>query len=194
MTDYLIILAGYALLGAGIKYIDEAYDEHVFSKKIANVVAVLCIFIMGYLMLTDAPSMMIFLGMIIALILAKKIDNPAFYMGSAGVIPIPLIFNTSLNIELLPFLALMLTGIMDEKGNDMADAKKIKGVIRKFFKYRCAMKVGVLGLCVSGIFGFIYFIAFLMFDLMYYAVRVYSRNVAATRVPLARYVASLIKF
>ena len=72
MPDYLIIILGYAFLGGALKYIDQAYDEKVFSKKTANIVAVFCIMVMGYLMVTDAPSMMIFLGMIIALIFAKK--------------------------------------------------------------------------------------------------------------------------
>jgi hypothetical protein len=194
MLEYLSILGGYAFLGAGIKYIDEAYDENTFSKKIANILVVLCILIMGYLMVTDGPSMMIFIGMIVALIFAKKIDNPAFITGTAGVLPVPFLFNISLNIELLPLSILILTGIADEKGNDFADNKKIKGIIGKFFDYRCMMKVGVLGLCVFGFFSFIYFIAFMLFDIAYYAVKVYSSNVAARKVSFVSYMYSLIKF
>jgi hypothetical protein len=194
MLDYAILLGGYALLGAGIKYIDEAYDENVFSKKKAHVAVVLCILLMGYLMLMDGPSMMIFFGMIVALIFAKKIDNPAFIAGTAGVLPVPFLFNMSLNIELLPLSILILTGIADEKGNDFADNKKIKGIIGKFFDYRCMMKVGVLGLCVFGFFSFIYCIAFMLFDIAYYAVKVYSSNIVSKRISPLNYAYSLIKF
>ena len=191
MLDFWIIIAGYALLGAGIKYVDEAYDEHTFSKKKAHVVAVLCILLMGYLMLADGPSMMIFLGMVIALVFSKKIDNPAFYAGTAGILPMPMLFNVSISIELLPLSVLVLTGIIDEKGNDLADNRKIKGIIEKFFNYRCMMKVGVLGLCVFGFFGFIYFVAFMMFDLMYYLIKIYSSNIVAAKVSPAKYIVSV---
>ena len=198
MQDYLVILAGYALLGGGIKYIDEAYDENTFSKRSAGIAAFLCVVVMGYLIVNDGPSMMIFLGMIIALIFAKKIDNPAFTMGVAGVIPLPILFNSSLNIEIVPLAVLIITGIMDERGNDLADSKKIKGFLKKFFKFRCMMKVGVLGLCIFGFFGFIYFAAFMMFDIFYYLVKIYSSNIAylnknSMNISPIRYMLSLIK-
>ncbi len=195
MLEYSIILGGYAFLGAGVKYIDEAYDENRFNKKIANAVAVFCILVMGYLMINDAPSMMIFMGMIIGLIFAKKIDNPTFKVSVMSLLPLPLIFTSSLSIEIiLPLTVLILTGLIDEKGNDLADRKRLNGFIRKFFDLRCMMKVGVLGLCVFGIFSFIYLIAFMLFDIMYYVVKVYPSNFVLMKISPMRYMASLIKF
>ena len=71
----------YAFLGGSIKFIDQAYDEKVYSIMAANMVAIFSGVIGGYLMAMDSPfSTAFFTAMLISLLLAKKIDNIAFAM------------------------------------------------------------------------------------------------------------------
>jgi len=114
VENELFIASSYLLLGAGIKYIDQAYDIGVFSKHKANFVAILCGILMAYLVVTDSTSAMIFLAMVISLAITRKIDNIAFYIGTALILIIPVIFNGILKIQWFPFGILVLSGIVDE--------------------------------------------------------------------------------
>ena len=188
----LFIVSSYGILGAGIKYIDQAYDIRVFSKTNANVAAVLCSLLMAYLIITDPPSTIIFLAMIIALAITRKIDNIAFYVGIAIILLLPIIFNSLIKMNWLPFGVLAISGILDELGNDWADKRTKNGRVKKhgiaqnepiykfaekFFIYRFAMKVAILLLVVLGFFDWIYFFAFLLFDLMYVLIDAYSTSI-----------------
>ena len=185
-----IIITGYAILGAGIKYIDQAYDLGVFSKTRANITAVLCGLLMAYFIVTDLPSMAIFLAMVIALAITRKIDNIAFYIGIGIVLLLPIVFNSLIKMNWLPFGVLVISGILDELGNDWADKRAKKRRINryqknasllqfeeKFFAYRFAMKVAILILVLLNYFDWIYFAAFLFFDLMYLLVDAYSLSI-----------------
>ena len=185
-----IILTGYAILGAGIKYIDQAYDLGVFSKTRANITAVLCGLLMAYFIVTDLPSMAIFLAMVIALAITRKIDNIAFYIGIGIVLLLPIVFNSLIKMNWLPFGVLVISGILDELGNDWADKRAKKRRINryqknasllqfeeKFFAYRFAMKVAILVLVILNYFDWIYLVAFMLFDLTYLLVDAYSLSI-----------------
>jgi len=191
MIDYtLFILASYALLGAGIKYIDQAYDLGVFSKTKANMAAVLCGLLMAYFIVTDPPSTAIFLAMVIALAITRKIDNIAFYIGIGIVLLLPIVFNSLIKMTWLPFGVLTVSGILDELGNDWADKRTKKRQVNryqknaywlqfseKFFIYRFAMKVAILVLVILNYFDWIYLVAFMLFDLTYLLVDAYSLSI-----------------
>ncbi len=200
MFEYdLLIISSYALLGAGIKYIDQAYDLKTFSKKKANIAAILCGLMMSYLVITDPPSTAIFLAMITALLLTKKIDNAAFYLGMAIVIALFLLYANLAEMNVLPFAVLTLSGIIDEAGNDWTD-KRINrrdfGIyanndplhymfIELFFEYRLAMKCAVLALAAAAVIPWAYFFAFMAFDLSYLSIDLYSASIKAYRISRA---------
>ncbi len=195
MYKEILILAGYALLGAGIKYIDQAYDLGIFSKRTANIIAIFSGLLMGSLIISDTTSATIFLGMFIALAVTHKIDNIAFYIGTAIILLMPFLFYNIMKIEWLPFGIIIFSGISDEVGNTWADKRvKIKFVkeaigkiypkdkfqyrfAERFFMHRFAMKVAILFLAVLGLFSYLYFFAFLLFDLMYLLVEKYSFSI-----------------
>jgi hypothetical protein len=80
-----IIIPLYAFLGVSIKFIDQAYDEDMYSLKTANGLAVISGIFMGILMVYDSPfSTAFFLAMIVSLVLARKIDNVAFAAGTGA--------------------------------------------------------------------------------------------------------------
>ena len=76
----LIIILSYGLLGAGMKYADQAYDLGVFSKTKANIFAIPGAALMAYLIISDPPSATIFFSIFVVVAVTRKIDNPAFYM------------------------------------------------------------------------------------------------------------------
>lgn len=187
----LIIILSYGLLGAGIKYIDQAYDIGVFNKRTANIVAIPSGILMASLIILDSPSATIFLAMFIALAITRKIDNPAFYIGSGILLLLPIILHGVMKIEWLPFGILIFSGILDEIGNDWADKRIKKKMVNysnmkdsllhqigeKFFLHRFMMKIAILFLVIFSLFHWIYFFAFLFFDIMYLLVEEYSFSI-----------------
>ena len=193
LEEALLIILSYGLLGAGIKYIDQAYDIGVFDKGIANMVAIPSGVLMAYLIIFDSTSAIIFLAIILALSITQKIDAPAFYIGTALVISIPVLFRDILQIEWAPFGILIFSGILDEIGNDWADKRLKKRLVNhksmknnngflnklgeRFFLNRFAMKLSILVLVVFNVFSWIYLAAFLFFDFMYIVVERYSFHI-----------------
>ncbi|MBN2014445.1 MAG: hypothetical protein JW778_04640 [Candidatus Altiarchaeota archaeon] len=196
LFDVFIILS-YAFLGGGIKYADQAYDIGVFSTKKANVVAFLSAVLMAGLMVFDSSSTVIFFSILLIVALTKKIDNMAFYVGTGILLFLPFVAGffgvgdgNVLHLEWLPFGVLIFSGILDELGNDWADKRrKLKRLnnlrngldesIPKsfgeiFFLHRFTMKISLFFLTIAGVFHFLYFFAFLVFDFVYALVEWYS--------------------
>ncbi|HIE33812.1 MAG TPA: hypothetical protein EYP86_01570 [Candidatus Altiarchaeales archaeon] len=188
----LLIFLSYAFLGGGMKYIDQAYDLEVFSKTRANILAVPLASLMALLIIMDPPSTTIFLSIFMIVAITKKIDNFAFYIGTGILIFLPILFHDILQIYWLPLGILVFSGILDEIGNDWADNrikrgrlnnsrnhvnnKPIKKFVEKFFHHRFAMKIAVLILSIADFFGYLYLFAFILFDLSYLSVDLYSQR------------------
>ena len=79
---------------------------------------------MAYLIISDPPSATIFFSIFVVVAVTRKIDNPAFYMGTGILLLLPIIFHGIMKIEWIPFGILILSGIIDEIGNDWADKRK----------------------------------------------------------------------
>jgi len=186
MLHETFIILSYTLLGAGIKYIDQAYDLKVFDKKKANLLAPFLGGLMAYLIITDPNSTMIFFAIFLIVAITKKIDNPGFYAGTLVILLLPLIFSDTLHLEWFPFGILLFSGIVDELGNDWMDDKlkntrhkktnkKIHNLfIEKFFLHRFTMKLTVLVLALANLMPILYFFAFILFDFGYFLVYEYS--------------------
>ena len=60
----------------------------------------------------------------------------------------------------------LLAAMIDEKGNDLADAKKIKGALASFLRYRLLLEVTVLAVTVyTGVWEM--FFGVFLFDVGY---------------------------
>lgn len=168
--DVLALIAAYAALGGGIKYIDQVYDEKIWSKKTALLLAAACGLLMGYFIATDAFSAVIFVALVLGLSITKKIDNPAFYIGVLLVLGAPLLYLThfnkvAFNWGMLALLAMAC--LIDEWGNDLFDAGRLHGLVGKFFHFRGSMKAAVFMLPFLGALPWVYLLAFLAFDAAY---------------------------
>ncbi len=172
-------LLSYSILGAGIKFIDAAYDEKTFSKKLALLLAPFLGGLWAYTMFINPFSATILLSILLGVILKGKIDNIAHFSGVIIIIPIILI----LGIELLfiPLLFLAAAALLDELGNDCVgdsfDAVNNNPVSRffvYFFDHRWLLKIAVLLLTMIGTIPIHFFFAMIFFDYSYLTVRYFS--------------------
>jgi len=175
-------LLSYPLLGAGLKYIDDAFDEKVFSRKIALVLAPLLGILWAYTMVIDQFSATILLAILLGVFLKGKVDNTAHFIGL--IIIIGAIILVGVNLLFLPLILLAAAAFMDEVGNDIIDRNQ--GVLDDekfthkllvcFFDQRWFTKMAVLYIVLLGVVPLYFFLALLLFDGAYLTVRLYSRS------------------
>jgi hypothetical protein len=172
-------LVAYTLLGAGLKYIDDAFDEKIFNKKIAYAVAPLLGILGAYTMMIDAVSATILLAVVLGVLLKGKVDNYAFL--SALLVTVSILILAGVQLLILPLIVLTLAALFDEVGNDIIDKKNYlngekrwQQCIGYFFDQRWVMKVVILSLAVVNIVPFYFFAAMFLFDGAYLGVRWYS--------------------
>ena len=170
LENVLIVLA-FALIGFGLKYIDDTFDEGLFSKESAMLMASILVVIWAGLSIFDAFSATVLFSILIAVILSGKVDNVTFKLST--IVLIALLLSTQmLHLSWVPFFALTVMGVVDERGNDYVDSHETGEMSEFFFAHRCGMKLGALGLCLIALLPWIYLIAFLAFDFAYESVKV----------------------
>lgn len=176
----IFFLLSFMVLGAGIKYIDDAFDEETFSKKLAYISAPLLGLLWSYTMLIDAVAATILLAIVLGVFFKGKIDNLA-HLAGMGIIFLVVILA---GIELLfPILLLFAAAALtDELGNDYIDQKKkmwkqnkLNQFIIGFFSHRWTLKVAILFVSVLGIIPGYFFIAMICFDYAYLTVGLYGK-------------------
>lgn len=173
----ILVPASFLGLGILIKYGDQAYDAGVYSKRNTLILALPGGIWLGSLMSVDAGSATIFLGMLLALLLAGKLDNLAFRMGFGVALSI---FVASLllgigSVEIIGALAVMAFAYIDERANDLPGVDGGRGWRAVLLHNRPFLKIAVLALCLVGLLpSLMYLFAFLAFDLGYSAVEANS--------------------
>ena len=115
---YLLLLL-FLILGASLKYIDDAFDEKTFDKKIAVLFAPLIGIVWAYTMIIHPISATILLAVIIGVMVKGKIDNSAHIIGLIVIILILMFFG--IQLLYLPLLMLIAAGLLDEVGNDVIE-------------------------------------------------------------------------
>jgi len=183
-------LLSYLIIGAGIKYMDAAFDDKTVSKKFAIIVAPLLAFLGAYAMFVDAISATILLAVLLGVLFTGKIDNIAHGLGLIVILPI--IYFAGIEFLLIPLGILVLGGITDEIGNDFVDKRRqrfMSGNIASkmlvyFFEHRWTLKVVILCFVLLGMFPFYFFLAMLLFDYAYLSVGVYSDIKQGIRQPI----------
>jgi len=192
---YLFLLY-FGILGAGIKYIDAAYDEKTFNKKIALGVAPLLGLLWAYTMLINPVAATILLAVVIGVLFKGKIDNAAHFAGLAVILAI--IFIAGVQLMVVPLVFLAFAALLDEFGNDFVDKKKSSLNMNKqshrfvvsFFDQRWVLKVAILVLGLAGVIPLIFFLAMVSFDYAYLGVRWYSKVRQNIRLPSVEIVES----
>ena len=178
----LFFLLSYPILGAGIKYIDDAFDEKKFNKNVALIIAPLLGILWAYTMLIDKFSATILLAIICGVLFKGKIDNLAHFAGLSSIMAIVVL--TGIEIMIIPLIFLGTFAILDEVGNDVIDYNKkylkkrktINRLLIYFFDQRWLLKIAILGLVFLGMMPLYFFIAILLFDGAYLIMRYYSKT------------------
>lgn len=177
----LLFLAVYPILGAGIKYIDDAFDEKTFSKTLAFIITPLLSILGAYAMSVDPISATILLAVLAGVFIKGKIDNIAFI---GGLLLCLLIFiGLGIQFLILPMILLSAAAVLDEVGNDAIDKKKecfkkgnpLHKFIIYFFGHRWIMKTVILYLVVINIVPIYFFFAMILFDYAYLIVDFISK-------------------
>ena len=175
-------LVAYPLLGAGLKYIDDAFDERTFNKKIALMLAPLLGILWAYTMIIDQVSATILLAVLLGVFLKGKIDNYAHGLGLAVIVAI--LIAAGVQLLVLPLIVLVAAAVLDEAGNDIVDynmknldkSNFLHKAVIAFFDQRWVTKVAILYVALLGVFPWYFFLAMLLFDGAYLVVRMYSRS------------------
>jgi len=167
-----IIVVLYAFLGAAIKFIDQAYDEERYSRKLANVIAIVAGITMGGLMALDSPFSTAFYGaMIFSLVLARKIDNRAFLAGTlvAALTLLVLWPVTGPVVLLAPLIIFILAGFLDEVVDDLAQKAQAPKIVRWVMLYRPLSDVALVAMMLLGWFPWYYLVPYFAFTFAYLA-------------------------
>lgn len=175
-------LLSYPLLGAGIKYIDDAFDEKRFNKKIALAIAPLLGILWAYTMLIDRISATILLAVLCGVLFKGKIDNHAHLAGLLAILIIIVLAGVELMI--LPLLFLAPFALLDEVGNDVIDYNKKyfngdrfwHNFVRYFFDQRWLLKIAIFGFVLLGVIPYYFLLAMLLFDGAYLMMRWYGQT------------------
>ena len=160
------LVAIYALIGGGLKYIDDAFDEGLHSRRVASALAVVLVVLWIALSVSDAYSATLLTAVLLGVLLSGKIDNRIF-TASTTLIILAIVLFAGENILLLPLAILTIFGIIDEKGNDYVDTHRAHRSIEFFFAHRFALKLALFAICAASLMPFEYFVAFLFFDAAY---------------------------
>lgn len=161
----LLIPFAFVTLGMAIKYGDQVFDLNIGSKRKAILLSIPIGLLMGALIFLDEGSATIFIGLLLALLIASKYDNLAFKLGFvvAGSIAVLAVLNGN-PFHMIGALAVMAAAFADEVLSDRGDGMD-GGTLALVLKERPVLKVAVLVLCLVGALPtLLYFIAFLGFD------------------------------
>lgn len=168
LHHFLVIPFAFVTLGMAIKYGDQVFDLNIGSKRMATILSVPIGGLMGLLIYLDEGSATIFIGLLLALLIASKYDNLAFRLGFvvAGAVTIVTVLSGN------PFhgigaVVVMVAAFADEVLSDKGD-RMGQGLLSSLLKERLVLKVTVLLLCATSVLStYLYFIAFLGFDFGY---------------------------
>ena len=179
---YFIFLS-YLILGAGLKYIDDAFDKKTFSKWRGIILAPFLGLLWAFTMFVNPFSATVLFAIAVGVLIKGKIDNPAHLLGLVTIIVALALVRVE--VMFLPVVLLSAAAIVDEAGNDVAGYdkrfKNSKRFRHRFFVYffgrRYLLKVALLYLVLINVFPMYILIALILFDEAYIAVELYSTSV-----------------
>lgn len=175
-------LISYTILGAGIKYIDAAYDQKTFSKKTALALAPFLGVLWASTMIINPYSATILFAILLAIFLRGKINNHAFLLGFFVILII--ILPLGIELMILPLIFLAAAAFLDELGNDVIGYSKKHRTDKRFryqfvlyfFGRRYLMKAAILYLVILVVFPWYFLLALILFDEAYILMDLYSHS------------------
>lgn len=178
--NLLILILLYSILGAGIKYIDAAFDEKIYNTQYALIMAPVLGFIWSITMMSGRISATILLAVVLGVLLKGKIDNKAHLIGLFSILILVFIFQIKPIIP--PLIFLTAAAVLDEVGHDIisynGNMLKTKKFVHQFIQYffgrRYMMKIALIYLIILGFIIPEFFIAFMFFDEAYVIVGLFS--------------------
>ncbi|MDW5562506.1 MAG: hypothetical protein SA339_04695 [Methanomassiliicoccus sp.] len=181
----VLIPASFLGLGVMIKYGDQAYDTDSYQRRTALLLAFPGGIWLGALMAVDLGSATIFVGILVALLMAGKLDTLAFRIGAivAIIIEAAALLTGFGTIDPVGVIMIIVFAFIDERVNDLPWVDNGRGWMAMLFHNRPFLKVAVLALCLVGFLpSLLYFFAFMAFDLGYSAVEAHSLRRGAVAV------------
>lgn len=181
-TNPYFFLIAFTVLGGGVKYVDDAFDEKKFSKKIATLLAPALGVLWAYTCISSEIAATLLLAIMFGVLLKGKIDNLAHQLGFVTIIV--LLFLGGAEMMIVPLIVLTVAGALDEVGNDFMEkrtsyfyhSKAWEKFSSFFFGYRLLMKIVVLFITLLGVFPLYFLVAFLLFDSSYHIMHLYSQT------------------
>lgn len=183
----MLILIFYGLSGFLMKFSDDIFDEsNIHHKKlISSILAGFSGFFMAYLITHDPQAMYIFFTILIATLLALKIDGIHHISSLIVFIIVSMFygfnFTNFANFSIMTLIICIISAYIDEWGNDNQKLYDKSNFLKFFFNHRFTMKITIFVLAILSLYqptiDFFYFhiqllsiatfIGFLCYDLAY---------------------------
>jgi len=132
--------------GALMKLTDDISEGMLNVNRIIGVIlgiaygAVLALTIRMYVIIIP-----IYLAILISVIATGKIDSYEHGIATALIVINLMLMGIRIKrCMLIPLVMFMISGVMDEIGNDLSDKGKIKGMFSLIFRYRLVLEITTL--------------------------------------------------
>jgi hypothetical protein len=169
---YLLKALSFFVLGSGVKYIDAAYDDGVFSTAFTVPLALLLGLLAGTCMIWDHDLLLISLSILVGVLVTGKLDVLPFRLLALVCLTTTLTYfagKLPLHGSDWPILLCFASGAaLDEIGNDLADAGVLRGRLAFFFLNRGFLKVLVAIIVTVQYLSASFLLLFLAFDFGYF--------------------------
>lgn len=179
-----MLISAYFVAGLTLKTGDDLLDE-LDKPRLAWFPLVLSGILFGMIMTQSEWDLVVMTAIVVGVAASGKVDRRQFAGGLAMIVIVLLLRGLPAVTSWLEWTALLImlfmAAVLDEKGNDWADAE-VSPRATKFFAYRLTLKASVLLLCIPWPPLLPSAIALWFFDLGYELARYVLRSWADRRV------------
>lgn len=169
MEMHEVLLATFSI-GVLTKFVDMVVDDGLnVQKPITYTASVAYGILIAYVVANYPLLAPLGLAVVVAVLLAKKIDSKPHIVGVVSMGLFLLLLGLP-RIDLILFAIFVFAGGLDEVLSDMSDTGKIKGVLAKVFEKRIILEI--VTFLVSFATGYwLIFLAMLSYDTGYFLVK-----------------------
>ncbi len=172
--DLLLLLAASLATGLLVKLTDSQTDEKIYWFKRAQYITGIAYGVLGGLLLAvDARFSAVFLGVLVGVVVAGKIDRRAHQYAIAALLLTVYFFGFSFDRVFPLALLFALASAADEFVNDWADKRKLESKVTAIIAFVAENRILLELACLAVTFAtgdIAYFGAILAFDVGYLAV------------------------